>query len=149
MDFTERINADIKAAMLAKEKEKLNALRAIKSALLLEATKGGDGTIDEATAIKILQKLHKQRMEAADIYRAQQREDLLQEEMVQADVIASYLPKAMSAEELTEAIKTIVQQVGAIGPQDLGKVMGVASKELAGKADGKSISETVKKILNG
>ncbi|HEX4887093.1 MAG TPA: GatB/YqeY domain-containing protein [Luteibaculaceae bacterium] len=149
MDFTERINADIKAAMLAKEKEKLNALRAIKSALLLEATKGGDGTIDEATAIKILQKLHKQRMEAADIYRAQQREDLLQEEMVQADVIASYLPKAMSAEELTEAIKTIVQQVGATGPQDLGKVMGVASKELAGKADGKSISETVKKILNG
>lgn len=149
MDFTEKINADIKSAMLAKEKEKLNALRAIKSALLLEATKGGDGTIDEDTAIKILQKLHKQRLEAADIYKTQNREDLLAEEMLQADVIAAYLPKPLSAEELEAEVRAIAAQVGAAGPGDMGKVMGVASKQLAGKSDGKSISEMVKKVLAG
>jgi len=149
MDLTEKINSDIKAAMLAKEKEKLNALRAIKSALLLEATKGGDAGIDEETGIKILQKLHKQRMEAADIYRGQNREDLLAEEMLQAEVIATYLPKPLSPEELEAAVKEIVAQVGAAGPGDMGKVMGVASKQLAGKTDGKSISEMVKKVLAG
>jgi len=149
MDLTEKINSDIKAAMLAKEKEKLNALRAIKSALLLEATKGGDAGIDEETGIKILQKLHKQRMEAADIYRGQNREDLLAEEMLQAEVIATYLPKPLSPEELEAAVKEIVAQVGAAGPGDVGKVMGVASKQLAGKTDGKSISEMVKKVLAG
>lgn len=147
MNLTEQINADIKAAMLAKEKEKLNALRAIKSALLLEATKGGDGEIDEDTSIKILQKLHKQRMEAADIYRTQGREDLLQEEQLQADVIAAYLPKPLSAEELEKEVRAIVAQVGAAGPGDMGKVMGAASKALAGKSDGKAISEMVKKVL--
>ncbi len=149
MDLTEKINSDIKTAMLAKEKEKLNALRAIKSALLLEATKGGDGAIDEETGIKILQKLHKQRMEAADIYRGQNREDLLAEEMLQADVIAAYLPKPLSTEELEAAVRAVVAEVGAAGPGDMGKVMGVASKQLAGKADGKSISEMVKKVLAG
>ncbi len=149
MDLTEKINADIKTAMLAKEKEKLNALRAIKSALLLEATKGGDGSIDEETGIKILQKLQKQRIEAADIYRTQNREDLLAEEMLQADVIAAYLPKPLTPAELEAAVKAIVAEVGAAGPGDLGKVMGAASKQLAGKTDGKSISEMVKKVLAG
>lgn len=149
MNLTEKINADIKTAMLAKEKEKLNALRAIKAALLLEATKGGDGSIDEETAVKILQKLHKQRIEAADIYKTQNREDLIAEEMLQADVIAAYLPKPLSAAELEAEIKSIAAGLGATGPADLGKVMGVASKQLAGKSDGKSISEMVKKVLAG
>ncbi len=149
MELTEKINADIKAAMLAREKEKLEALRAIKSALLLEATKGGDGTLDEETGIKILQKLHKQRVEAADIYKTQNREDLVADEMLQADVIAAYLPKPLSADELETEIRAIAAQVGASGPADLGKVMGVASKQLGGKSDGKSISEMVKKVLAG
>ncbi len=149
MDFTEKINADIKSAMLNKEKDKLNALRAIKSALLLEATKGGDGAIDEGTAIKILQKLHKQRLEAADIYKDQQRQDLFDEEMLQANVIAAYLPKPLTVQELELAVKAIIQGAGATGMADLGKVMGLASKELAGKTDGKAIADMVKKILAG
>ncbi len=148
MDLTTRINNDIKTAMLAKEKDKLNALRSIKSALLLEATKGGGSEIDEETGLKILQKQYKQRIEAADIYREQGREDMLADEMLQAEVIAAYLPKALTTEEVTAAITEIIAEVGASTPADLGKVMGVASKKLSGKADGKLISETVKQLLS-
>ena len=105
--------------------------------------------MDEETGIKILQKLHKQRLEAADIYKTQNREDLLEEEMLQANVIAAYLPKPLSAEELETEVRAIAAQVGAAGPADMGKVMGVASKQLSGKSDGKSISEMVKKVLAG
>lgn len=134
--------------MKAREKEKLAALRAIKSALLLEASKDGNADIDEATGLKILQKLHKQRLEAAEIFKGQNREDAVEEEMLQADVIASYLPAKMSADELEKTVKGIIEQVGASGPGDMGKVMGVASKQLAGKADGKDISDVVKRLLN-
>lgn len=148
MSLTTQINEDIKAAMKAREKEKLAALRAIKSALLLEASKDGNADIDEATGLKILQKLHKQRLEAAEIFKGQNREDAVEEEMLQADVIASYLPAKMSADELEKTVKGIIEQVGASGPGDMGKVMGVASKQLAGKADGKDISDVVKRLLN-
>lgn len=148
MSLTTQINEDIKAAMKAREKEKLAALRAIKSALLLEASKDGNADIDEATGLKILQKLHKQRLEAAEIFKGQNREDAVEEEMLQADVIASYLPAKMSADELEKTVNGIIEQVGASGPGDMGKVMGVASKQLAGKADGKDISDVVKRILN-
>ena len=148
MTLTEQINQDIKTAMKAKDREKLEALRAIKTALLLEATKGGAGNeIDEATGLKILQKLHKQRVESAGIYREQNRADLAETEEMQADVIAAYLPQPISDAELTEAIKTIIGQMGASGMGDMGKVMGAATKALAGKADGKVISAKVKALL--
>lgn len=147
MDLTAQINEDIKTAMKAREKEKLAALRAIKSALLLEATKDGSGEVDEAMGMKILQKLHKQRMEAANIYKEQDRKEQYDEEMLQAEVISSYLPAKMSSEELEAAIKAIIAKVGASSPADMGKVMGVASKELSGKADGKEISVVVKQLL--
>lgn len=147
MDLTAQINEDIKTAMKAREKEKLAALRAIKSALLLEATKDGSGEVDEAMGMKILQKLHKQRMEAANIYKEQDRKEQYDEEMLQAEVISSYLPAKMSSEELETAIKAIIAKVGASSPGDMGKVMGVASKELSGKADGKEISVVVKQLL--
>ena len=147
MDLTAQINEDIKTAMKAREKEKLAALRAIKSALLLEATKDGSGEVDEAMGMKILQKLHKQRMEAANIYKEQDRKEQYDEEMLQAEVISSYLPAKMSSEDLEAAIKAIIAKVGASSPADMGKVMGVASKELSGKADGKEISVVVKQLL--
>ncbi|MGB0165399.1 MAG: GatB/YqeY domain-containing protein [Luteibaculum sp.] len=147
MDLTAQINEDIKNAMKAKEKEKLAALRAIKSALLLESTKGGDKGIDEATGMKILQKLHKQRIEAAEIFKEQGRKEQFDEEMLQAGVIESYLPAKMSTEELDAALKNIIQEIGASSPADMGKVMGLASKKLAGKADGKEISDRVKQLL--
>ena len=149
MNLTEQINSDIKVAMKAREKDTLEALRAIKSALLLEATKDSSGDeLDDTTGIKILQKLHKQRMEAAAIYKEQNREDLLAVEQKQADVISKYLPQPMSAEELAEGIKAIIAKVNAEGMKDMGKVMGIASKEFAGKANGKDISDQVKALLS-
>lgn len=149
MNLTEQINSDIKVAMKAREKDTLEALRAIKSALLLEATKDSSGDeLDDTTGIKILQKLHKQRMEAAAIYKEQNREDLLAVEQKQADVISKYLPQPMSAEELTEGIKAIIAKVNAEGMKDMGKVMGIASQEFAGKANGKDISDQVKALLS-
>jgi uncharacterized protein YqeY len=149
MNLTERINNDIKEAMKAGEKDKLMALRDIKSKLLLEMTSAGaGGEVDDSRGIAILNKLYKQRMESMEIYRTQGREDLLAEETKQAEVIAAYLPKQMTQEELTAALQEIIAQVGASSPSDLGKVMGVASKSLAGKADGKAISETVKRLLS-
>jgi hypothetical protein len=148
MTLAEKINADIKTAMLAKDKDSLDALRAVKSALLLAQTeKGASEQMTEEAEIKLLQKLVKQRRESAEIYVTQGRDDLAKVETMQADVIERYLPAQMSREELTEAIKAIIAQVGATGPQDMGKVMGVASKQLAGKTDNKAVSEVVKSLL--
>jgi uncharacterized protein len=148
MTLTDRINNDIKEAMKAGEKDKLMALRDIKSKLLLEMTRGGsDGSVDDARGIAILNKLYKQRMESMEIYQSQGRQDLLEEEKKQADVIAAYLPEQMSGEKLEAEVRAIIASTGASGPGDLGKVMGVATKSLAGKADGKAISEMVKKLL--
>jgi len=147
MSFTEQINADIKAAMIAKEKEKLAALRDIKSKLLLEATSGAGEVSDEA-AMKIVLKLHKQRMETYDLYIKQGREDLAADELFQAKVIENYLPKMMSEDEIKVEVAAAIEQTGANSPQDMGKVMGVLTAKLAGKADGKVISTLVKEALN-
>jgi len=150
MSLTEQINNDIKDAMKAGEKDKLMALRDIKSKLLLEMTKeGNDGTVDESKGMAILNKLYKQRMESIDIYKTQNRPDLIDEEMKQAEVIAKYLPEQLSGDKLEAEIKSIIASVGASSLADLGKVMGTASKALAGKADGKLISEMVKRLLSG
>jgi uncharacterized protein YqeY len=147
MSLTDQINTDIKTAMKARDKEKLEALRAIKSALLLEATKGGDSNVSDETGLKILQKLQKQRMDAYQIYVEQNRADLADDEKRQADVIAAYLPQQMTREELEPEIESIVDEVGASGMKDMGKVMGMASKKFAGKAPGKLIADTVKDVL--
>jgi uncharacterized protein YqeY len=145
MNLEERINADIKAAMLAKETQKLEALRAIKSAILLLKTSGEP--ITPEAEIKALQKMVKQRKETAEIYQKQNRNDLAEIELAQAAVIEKYLPAQMSEDEIREALKKIIDQVGAKSPADMGKVMGVAMKELSGKADGKTISAIVKQLL--
>ncbi len=150
MDLKERIDADIKAAMLAREKDKLNALRAIKSAILLDLTKeGGNGGLDEAVGMKILQKLHKQRMESATIYHQQGREDLAGEEEVQAKVIEAYLPKRMTDAEVEASVREVITTLGASSMADMGKVMGEANKRMAGKADGSAIAAMVKRLLAG
>ncbi len=148
MALVDKINEDIKTAMRAKDRHTLDALRSIKAALLLEGTKaaGGDGVPDDVSN-KLLQKMRKQRAEAAAIYHEQGRQDLAGDEEQQAEVIGRYLPEAMSEDELRAAVKDIVAKVGATSPADMGKVMGVASKELAGKADGKAIASMVKEIL--
>lgn len=148
MSFTDRINADIKSAMLAKEKERLAALRDIKSKLLLEATSGGSGEVSEEVAMKICLKLHKQRLETYDLYNQQGRADLAEEEMFQAKVIEEYLPKMLSEAEVKAEVEAAVAQVGASGPQDMGKVMGILTGKLSGKADGKVIAALVKEALN-
>ena len=146
MSLTDQINADIKAAMLAREKDKLEALRAIKSALLLVATdKGGNSEEDQ---LKALQKLVKQRKDAAKIYRDQGREDLAEVEEGQAAIIEPYLPAQMGEEEVRKILVEVVAQVGASGPADMGKVMGAAMKQLQGKADGGLISKIVRELLN-
>jgi uncharacterized protein YqeY len=148
MNLTDQINEDIKTAMKAGEKDKLMALRDIKSKLLLEMTKeGGDGNVDDSKGMAILNKLYKQRVESIEIYKTQNRPDLAEEEQKQADVIAAYLPEQLTGEKLEAAVKEIIGQVGATSIADLGKVMGAANKALAGRADGKAISELVKKML--
>lgn len=150
MTLSDRINNDIKEAMKAGEKDRLMALRDIKSKLLLEATKeGGDGSVEDSKAMGILNKLYKQRQESIAIYREQGREDLLAEEEKQASVIKSYLPAQLEGAELRAALQAIIAEAGASSLADLGKVMGAATKALAGKADGKQISETVKQLLSG
>lgn len=146
MGIEEKINNDIKAAMLAKEAKKLEALRAMKSVILLLKT-SPEGLTEES-ATKALQKEVKKRRETAEIYTTQNRSDLAGVEIEQANVIESYLPKQMSADELKSEVQKIIAQVGASSPADMGKVMGVASKALAGKADGKAISEVVKQLLS-
>ncbi|MCU0419578.1 MAG: GatB/YqeY domain-containing protein [Cyclobacteriaceae bacterium] len=148
MSLKATIDADIKKAMLAKNKEELEALRSIKSMILLaETDKGASGEVSADAENKILMKAAKQRKESADIFQKENRTDLAQRELFQLEIISRYLPKPLSEEELQAALKNIIAQVGATGPQDMGKVMGVATKSLAGKADGKLISDGVKKLL--
>jgi uncharacterized protein YqeY len=147
MTFTDKINADIKAAMLAKEKEKLAALRDIKSKLMLEATSGA-GEVSEEAAMKIVMKLHKQRMDTYALYKEQNREDLAHDELFQAQVIEAYLPKLLSEDEIRAEVRAAIQELGVSGPSAMGKVMGVLSSKLAGKADGKVISALVKEELS-
>jgi uncharacterized protein len=148
MDLEQNINEDIKKAMLSREQDKLEALRAIKAAILLEKTKEGatDGMQEDAE-LKILQKLVKQRKESADIYKNANREDLARKELFEASIIEMYLPKQLSLEEVTAIVKEIVSQAGATSIKDMGKVMGLATKTLAGKADNKTISEIIKTLL--
>ena len=146
MALEEKINADIKTAMLAKEAAKLEALRAMKSAILLLKT-SPEGYTDE-TELKALQKMVKQRKETADVYKTQSRQDLADVELSQAALIEQYLPKQMSEEEVKAEVAKIISSVGATSPADMGKVMGVASKQLSGKADGKIISTFVKELLS-
>lgn len=148
MSLEDKINEDIKKAMLAREKEKLEALRAVKAALLLMKTEKGNEVITPEKEIQLLNKLVKQRKESADIYVQNNRKELADKELFEASVIAVYLPAQMSAEELESEIKKIVAEVGAKLPSDMGKVMGKASKQFAGKADNKLVSEIVKKLLS-
>lgn len=146
MALEEKINADIKAAMLAKESQKLEALRAIKSAILLLKT-SPEGLTDE-TELKALQKMVKQRKETAELYKTQNRADLAEVELAQASIIENYLPKQMSEDEIRAEVSKIIVSTGASSPADMGKVMGAATKALAGKADGKTISAVVKELLS-
>ena len=149
MGLFEQINADIITAMKAKEKEKLAALRAIKAQLLLIKTSGsGNDEISEEASIQLLQKMVKQRKDAAEIYKTQDRDDLYQTEMLEVSFIQPYLPEQMSDEELSNAVKAIIEKTGASSMKDMGKVMGMASKELAGKTEGKLIAAKVKALLS-
>jgi len=149
MELEKLINNDLKDAMRAKDKRKLEALRAIKAALLLAKTGKdvADGEIPESVEISLLQKLVKQRKESATIYREQNRVEMAGEEEYQAGIIEKYLPEQMSQEEIETVVKRIVEETGASSMKDMGKVMGMASKELAGKADNKLISTIVKGLL--
>ena len=149
MDLFEKVSEDIKNAMKAKDKVALETLRNVKKFFLEAKTApGANDTLTDADALKIMQKLVKQGKDSAAVYTEQGRQDLAEAELAQVAVIERYLPKPMSAEELETALKAIIAQVGAAGPKDMGKVMGVASKALAGKAEGRAISEAVKKLLS-
>ena len=148
MELFEKVSKDIVAAMKAKDKVTLEALRNIKKVFIEAKTApGANDTLDDAAALKILQKLAKQGHDSAELYTQQNRPDLAEAEMAQVKVIESYLPKALSAEEIEAAVKEIIAQTGATSIKEMGKVMGLASKQLAGKSDGKAISEVVKKLL--
>ena len=134
--------------MLAKEKVRLTALRAIKAAILLAKTaEGASHELSDADVLRIIQKLVKQRRESAEIYKQNGREDLAGNELAELSFMEPYLPKTLSGEELEAALRQIISQTGASGPSDMGKIMGIATKQLAGQADGRQISETVKKLL--
>ena len=144
----EQVSNDIKTAMLAREKVTLETLRGIKKEFLEAKTaKGSNGELSDEQALKILQKMQKQRKETAQIYAEQNRPELAENELAEAAVIERYLPAPMTDTELEAVINEIIKQVGATGPQDMGKVMGLASKQLSGKAEGKVISEKVKTLL--
>jgi uncharacterized protein len=148
MSLKQQIDGDIKKAMLAKNKEELEALRSIKSMILLaETEKAGTDELSSDTENKLLMKAAKQRKESGDIFMQQNRKDLADREFFQYDVISRYLPKQLSEDQVKDALKAIIAEVGAKGPQDMGKVMGVATKKLAGQAEGKTISDLVKKLL--
>ena len=148
MSLKQQIDNDIKKAMLEKNKDELNALRSIKSLILLaETDKSATADISDDVENKLLMKAAKQRREAFEIFQKEGRDDLAKKEMLELDVIARYLPKQMTADEVKTELQKIIAQVGASGLQDLGKVMGVATKQLAGKADGKMIADIVKKTL--
>ncbi|MCK9618367.1 MAG: GatB/YqeY domain-containing protein [Lentimicrobiaceae bacterium] len=150
MSLEKQINEDIKACMLARDKDTLEALRAVKAAILLEKSAKGNpsDTLTEEVELKLLQKLVKQRKESAEVYRQKNRLDLENVELFQAQVIEKYLPSQMGKEELTEKIKGIIVECGAKDARDMGKVMGIATKQFAGKADNKIVSEIVKLLLS-
>ena len=148
MDIFEKVSKDIIAAMKAKDKIRLEALRNVKKFFIEAKTApGANDTLEDAAALKILAKLSKQGHDTAALYKEQNRPDLAEEEEAQANIIDEYLPKALSAEELEAEIKAIIAEVGATSMKDMGKVMGTASKKLAGRADGKAISALVKQLL--
>lgn len=148
MSLIDQINEDIKKTMLAREKEKLEALRAIKSALLLALTsEGAEGKITEDTEIKLLQKLVKQRKESADIYQQQNRPELANTELFQAEVISTYLPSQMDEAALKSFIQQLIKDMGVTGIKEMGKVMSTASQKLAGKAESKTIAGIIKELL--
>ncbi len=149
MNLFDRVSEDIKKAMLARDHQTLEALRGIKKEFLEAKTaKGADGQLSDEKAVSILAKMVKQRKESAEIYTQQNRPELASEEIAQAEVIQQYMPKSLSPEELTARLKEIIARVGATSPKEMGKVMGVASKELAGQAEGREISAKVKELLN-
>lgn len=149
MTLFERISEDIKQAMLDKNKVALDALRGVKKEFLEAKTaKGSDGELHDDKALQILQKMVKQRKESAQMYLDANRPELAEDELAQCKVIEKYLPAMLSEAELTEVLTAIIQQVGAQGPQDMGKVMGVATKQLAGKAEGKVINLKVRELLS-
>ncbi len=149
MSLFEDVNAGIKTAMKARDKQRLEALKGIKAEfLLIKTAPENNGEVTDANALKALVRMVKQRKESAQLYASQNRQDLADEELAQAKVIEEFLPKQLSDEELTQAVKAIVAQVGATSMRDMGKVMGVATKQLAGKAEGKAISAKVKQLLS-
>ena len=149
MSLENTINADIKTAMIAREKDKLNALRAVKAAILLAKTeKGAEGGLTEDTEIKLLQKLVKQRKDSFEIYKNQGHEEMANEEFYQFEIINKYLPEALDEDEVMEIVKAVVEKTGATSMKDMGKVMGMASKELAGKADNKLVAGIIKILLS-
>ena len=148
MALQNQLTDSIKEAMKAKDSIRLEALRAIKSAILLEQTSGGDSTLSEEKEIQLLQKLVKQRRDSATIYREQKREDLAAPEEAQAEIITEFLPEQLSPEEIEKCVDKIIADTGAAGMKDMGKVMGMANKEMAGKADGKTIAGIVKQKLS-
>ena len=149
MTIFDQISEDIKKAMLAKDKVALDALRGVKKDFLEAKTApGSNGELPDDRALQILQKLVKQRKESAEMYAAANRPELAEEEMAQCRIIEQYLPAMLSEEELAAALKDIIAEVGATGPQDMGKVMGVATKRLAGKAERKAINLKVRELLN-
>ena len=147
MSLQDQVNSGIKQAIKAKNKVVLETLRAIKSALLLKQSEGKDKQITKSDEIKLLQKLHKQRNESAFIYRQQNRLDLMEEEQREAEVIAQFLPKQMSESDIEAEVKQTIQKLNATSMKDMGKVMGVISQKLAGKADGKILSGIVRGLL--
>ena len=148
MSLTEKISADLITAMKTKNTVALEAIRAAKTAFILaKSEKGADAVLSSDEELKVIQKLVKQRRESAEIYKQNNRTDLYDKEVAEADVLEKYLPAKMSEAELTAALKVIIEKVGANSPADMGKVMGTATKELAGKADGREISAVVKKLL--
>ncbi|MBE6305512.1 MAG: GatB/YqeY domain-containing protein [Bacteroidales bacterium] len=149
MNLFDQISADIKSAMLAREKVRLEALRGVKKEFIEAKTaKGANGELTDEVAMKILAKMVKQRKETAELYAAQNRPELAENELAEAAVIEGYLPKALSEEELTAELKKIIAEVGATSAKEMGRVMGVASKALAGRADGKVISAKVRELLS-
>ncbi len=149
MNLEEKIMAELKTAMLAKDEKALRSLRAIKAAILIAKTsEGAGGELKEEDEIKLLQKLVKQRKDSLEIYQQQNRTDLAQKEQEEIEIIEKFLPKQLSAEELRSELSAIISEVGAASPADMGKVMGAATKKFAGKADGKTISALVKELLS-
>lgn len=148
MNLTDKINNDLKEAIKAKDKDALRALRAIKSAILLAKTDGSGQELTDEVGMKLLQKLVKQRQDSLEIYEKQGREDLAVTERQEIEIISKYLPEAMSREELETTLKSLVEELGASSMKDMGRVMGTATKQLAGKADGKDISTIVRQLLS-